>query len=287
MITNARTIYYNNLVLSAVYGTPFKATENTTLNEKFGIAVDTTTLAAGVYPTLKYFAIGNGNATSVLLQTDGYMHRNNHDASHAALYNHIPFIARPVDADLSASERTAYRMRVVTDIGGTEYAFYYMKTLPTDEIATNYLVVEYALGGSIDISVYQSDPVVLSPVMHEANADVDSEVNRSIVISKKMPFILTTDDLAEIKSAVTLIVGEENLQSSDYAINELAVCSGLDISDGVNNEVSRAQVAFFVDIDYDVETTILNGESINRDIELAGVDRLSFYNPADETVVTG
>lgn len=286
MTLNARTIHYNDWLLKMALKEPFSTLENTTLNEKFGVNIVTTVLPENEYPTMKYFAIGNGNPAAVLTETEAVMHRNNHNATHGALFNHIPFLAREEGNDISSTERENYRLRVVQDIDGTNYIFYYLKALDTSQITTNYLELSYGAGGVVEINTYEPDPADLSPTHHEAGGDVSTEASTSVVISKKLPFVLTASDLAEIQNAVTILYGATPPSPEDYAINELAVCTGYD-SDGIDGlDAIYVQVAFFVDIDYNIETMVANGEEINREIEVAGVDRLVQYTVEDETVVT-
>ena len=70
--TAQKTLYATDLHLSMLAGKPYTPLTNTTLNEKFGINQEAQ-LPSGVYPTLKYFAIGAGG-TSMINYDDNYMH---------------------------------------------------------------------------------------------------------------------------------------------------------------------------------------------------------------------
>lgn len=281
MTLNTRTLYYNDFVTKITMGQPFSTQENTTLNEKFNLNVTAVVLPEKEYPRLGYFAIGNGNEKTIDMQTDGVLHRNSHQARDAALFNHIPFIARPVDSDLSNDEQENYRLRVVYDINGTDYAFYYLKAIDTSYISSDYIKLSYQNGGDLELDVYEFLPDALSPTPTNINSMVDNEVSTSIVVSNKLPFILTSNDMSEIKNAVTILIGS-GVVPADYNINELALCTGYDKTINGVLETIYTQVAFFIDIDYDIGTLLIFGEDINREIEIGSTDRFFMPDVEDE-----
>ena len=109
MIINAqRTLYNVDLYLNIMLRKDYKIIANTSLNEKFDI-LSKVPVPAGVYPTLQYWAIGTGG-NNVIGNTTGFIY-SEHTPLDGALFNHVPFIMRPVTDDLTALEKSKYRMR--------------------------------------------------------------------------------------------------------------------------------------------------------------------------------
>ena len=105
MKTITRTIMGSALQSALLLGIRPQILPFTTLNEKFGVLADAK-LNEGEVPHLGYFAIGNGGHRN-RVGGDGTPYSTPHHrvSSHAALYRHLPFVLRPVDNDLSVSER--------------------------------------------------------------------------------------------------------------------------------------------------------------------------------------
>ena len=102
-----------------------------TLNNHLNIAVNANTLN-GEVPKLRYFGVGIGgsyNADDSIL-VSAY----NPARTDMNLYRLIPIRCRPVDEDLSDSERSKYRLRQRKTLAdGNEYFLYYLKVLNYDE----------------------------------------------------------------------------------------------------------------------------------------------------------
>ena len=108
MIINAqRTLYNVDLYLNIMLRKDYKIIANTSLNEKFDI-LSKVPVPAGVYPTLQYWAIGTGG-NNVIGNTTGFSY-SEHTPLDGALFNHVPFIMRPVTDDLTALEKSKYRI---------------------------------------------------------------------------------------------------------------------------------------------------------------------------------
>ena len=95
-----------------------------TLNNHLNIAVNANTLN-GEVPKLRYFGVGIGgsyNADDSIL-VSAY----NPARTDMNLYRLIPIRCRPVDEDLSDSERSKYRLRQRKTLAdGNEYFLYYL-----------------------------------------------------------------------------------------------------------------------------------------------------------------
>jgi len=104
---------------------------NTTLNHKYDLFKN---ISPEGIPKIRYYGIG----------INGCRYVDEHNSlvpyvpkiTDMDLYTPIPFRCVPVSNDLSAAERTLYRMRVMQTFGGIDYFCYYLKviTISTPDI---------------------------------------------------------------------------------------------------------------------------------------------------------
>ena len=120
IINSNRTIYGLKLQMDMLLGDRWTPMPNTTLNEKFNIGLNAPQPSS--YPTLKYMCLGVGGSSIIDSQT-GYRF-STHRAIDAGLFEHIPFIIRPIDQDLTLEERSKYRFRIQENINGNQYYCY-------------------------------------------------------------------------------------------------------------------------------------------------------------------
>ena len=150
------TMYMVDLEQHRSLGVNYKPLDNTTLNEKFNIFLTEKPKDATTYPTLGYYCLGIGG--SVILEEEPDYTFNEHSPLDGALFNHIPFCMREVTLDLDEVEKSKYRLRVVEEINGKEYACYYAK--PINSIAVKQLL--YGIRTLIDNDGGQTP--ILSPL---------------------------------------------------------------------------------------------------------------------------
>jgi len=270
-----RTVYAAHLQTCLVEAKPFYYHPNSTLNEKFSVRSDYI-VPAGIYPSFNMIAIGN-RGSRLTLGPDGTVLTDpvQHLPRHASLYRHIPFIMREATNDLSATERSKYRMRVIEKINNVDYVVYYLKVL--DKSATEPDIELRSVDGSNISSVpfvpSQSDlfpehPPVTSQTTMTVNGDYLASVSY-------VPFVLGEQDIYEIIEACRIKFGDAR-----YAvIDEMAICSGIDelysvLSAGQTityNESMATQIsAFYQDYRPLNETTT----EINMQIVIGGVEPL-------------
>lgn len=124
-----RTIYGSRMQTCLTLGLPYQPMALTTLNEKWNIHKNTGWPSAD-RPKVDYYCIGNGGHR---IQTGAegvaYFEPIPHRLDDAGLYKFLPFVLRPINADLSPTERSKYGMRVPIDANGTRYWAYYLKRL--------------------------------------------------------------------------------------------------------------------------------------------------------------
>ncbi len=224
MDSTTRTIYAAHLATCLLLKRPFTIPPNSTLNQKFNVAASEVP-GALEYPSLGYIGIGNkGMGYDITPNNFVLTTPYPQVPKHASLYNHIPFIVRPVESDLSSTERLKYRMRVVTSINNTLYAVYYLKALPMSTV-TPALELRNVQGRNITTSVFTPVQGDLSPTPPNiSNTNLNSADGDYLVVTAKCPFYLDATEVTEIMDACTLLYGDAR-----YAvINEVAICTGLD-----------------------------------------------------------
>jgi len=85
-----------------------------------------------------------------------------HTARHASLYNPIPFVLKPIGADLSPSDRLNYRLRTVLTINNIQYVAYYLKKLDLSAV-TPTVELRNVQDTVITVSNFTPDQSDLSP----------------------------------------------------------------------------------------------------------------------------
>lgn len=250
METVQRTIYSAHLQTSRLLDKPFTVVPNSTLNQKFNLFASQLP-ATNEYPKLGYIGIGNKGmsyesvAGNFILTT-----AIPHLARHAANYNFIPFIARPINNDITAQERIKYRLRVPTTIGGQQYVVYYLRTLDLANVVPT-IELRNVNEGIITNTPFVPDLSDLSPVQPVlSNPNLNNPNGDYLVSTAKITFLLNQADITNIMEACELLYGDAR-----YAvINEICLVTGVDkIQSGVfggttsnYTDVIAAQVAAFI-----------------------------------------
>lgn len=249
-----RTIHGAYLQTVQLLGLPFIVKANSTLNEKFQVHSDVN-LGDTDMPRTRYIAIGNGghtfNTTADGIPTPSSVQ---HLPRHGSLYNHLPFILRPLSDDLTAIERSKYRMRKIEEINGTRYAAYYLKTIDVSQTLPQLELRDIA-NGNITSVPFEPTITDLNPVAPAlVNNGLVTTTGTYIAATAKVPFTMDEWEVNEFTSACNIKYGDDR-----YAIiSEIALCSGIDraVSGEFNNVVSGyidvvvAQVVSFLNVFY-------------------------------------
>lgn len=203
---------------------PFTVLPNSTLNQKFNLFKDELPLN-GEYPVLGYIGIGNKGARYELTTSNFLLTQQvEHLSRHAALYNHIPFVVRPIDDDLAAEERIKYRLRVPVTVGGVNYVAYYLRALALDTV-TPELELRNITAGTVTTMPFTNVIGDLSPTHPDISSiDLNNPDGDYLVGTSKIALTLNKADITNIIDACTILFGDPR-----YAvINEIALCSGID-----------------------------------------------------------
>jgi hypothetical protein len=173
----------------------------------------------GETPKLKYFGVGiRGcyNADDGILQS-----AYNPKRTDMNLYSLIPIRCRPVDEDLSAAERSLYRIRVERTINNEQYWCYYLKVLNYTSNEVKFKRVNISTGRE---EAYELDSSYLNPVPERPSTDTTIETSANSVIA----YAEATVELAasEILEYIRL---NYNGDTRYAKISELGFFTGVDV----------------------------------------------------------
>lgn len=245
-----RSVNGARLQTAQLMGLPLVIPAHSTLNEKFNIQANVSVPEAQ-QPHLKYVTIGNGGHKMVT-GTGGISRPVpiQHKPRDNALYNHLPFVLRAPGNDLTALERSKYRLRTSMQLAGINYSAYYLKELDLSDtgVETNYYTVA---DGVTTASAFSPNSGDLNPTPPDlTNTGVVETTGDYIAASARVPFVMTTDEMSEFMNVCNLIYGDPS-----YAIiSEIGLCSGVDkvvsgTFDGVAASYTEAigvQIASFI-----------------------------------------
>jgi hypothetical protein len=251
-----RTVYGSALQTTQFAGLAFNMLPNTTLNEKFSVQSGVTPPNNKI-PTVGYLAIGNGGHT---VQTGSgglpLIKPIQHVATDGALYNHLPFVLRATNNDISPTERAKYGLRKTVTYGGVQYIAYYLKRLVLDSAVVD-ISLQTINNGVTTTTEFVPSSGNLSPTPPVLDSQGSNSLTSQYgVVSATLPITFTADECTELINAATIVYG-----SPDYAIiSEMALVSGVDktvtITGGASFlEVVAAQCAAFINAFHVIEYT--------------------------------
>ena len=224
-----------------------------TLNEFYGIlAEESLGVKNGRDFYLKYFGIGVRGSNAIGTDSRGVsiIKVNQHQPIDANLFVPIPFLARLLTEDVDNITRAKFRMRVVENIDGVDWVFYYLKLIDF----TNYDPTQLLI--SRDPNTGEETPVKFIPVKDSlfnpqpvdftstGNVPTSNTYQNSSAI---LGCSLSALDLAEIVNACLVKFKDTNYAS----ISELALAYGIDtqtagqISQGATIQYTEVMSAIF------------------------------------------
>tara|TARA_B100000700_G_scaffold208593_1_gene229309 strand:- start:58971 stop:59828 length:858 start_codon:yes stop_codon:yes gene_type:complete len=221
-----RTVYGAAMSTAQYLRLPYTPKESSTLNEKFGIAANELPGEEDLYG-VRYFAIGDGGHSAVT-GADGkpYISPNNHAATDAACFNHVPFVLREISDDLTVEERKKYGLRKKETHGGREYFAYYLKRLDVENVRIN-MQKTVATDGSQTTQPFTPTSANLNP-QPMSETDLESNVIQSSGEYVAANAVVTIDfnaaDAEELRNVARIIYGAEH----HAIISEIALVGAVD-----------------------------------------------------------
>jgi hypothetical protein len=224
MELTTRTVWGSYLQTCLLLDLPFSLMADTTLNEKFNVQAGVAP-SAGINPSQGYYCIGNGGST-VSVGSNGLAAPSplQHQATDAALFNHLPFIMRPTASDLTAAEMAQYAIRCVQTFNGTPYACYYLRRINFTGVAAQ-IQMNTVSNGVTTTTPYTANTSNLNPTPPAAaNGSASTTSGNYMTAAAVLGLTFSDTDAAEVVNCSNIIYGNPN-----YAIiSEVGLVSGVD-----------------------------------------------------------
>lgn len=219
-----RTAIASVLQTGQYIGKELRILPNSTLNQKLAIHADQLPLT-GEVPVVKYVAIGCGGHDFVTGANGRKKWKAvHHTVRHAALYQQLPFVLRPLANDLTPTERLRYRGRRLENHGGEPHVAYYLRVLDysTTDVNLELRHVEDGVTTSFPYLPTLEDLSPTPPVLVASQAV--STTGDYVASTAKVAFTMSSDDIQEFQNACLIIFGEEGWAT----ISEMATVSAID-----------------------------------------------------------
>jgi len=255
MYDTVKTIYASNAEQLRDNHLPYRPLEFGTLNEKWGLYTDVAT-PEYAYPVISYIAAGRGGFRAIA-DTNGRLKTDvaSHEPTDAALFEHIPFIARPINDDLTAVEREGYAGRVLVNTGGVEQFLYYLKRVAVTP-STPAIDIQTIVDDVPVVTPYQPTPGQLDPSIR-ALSNVELNVVSGSHISVQTPGVIPFNsvDVTEMVAACIALFGD-----ASYAnLSEVGMVSAIPTQ--VNSTLGGINItyteAILAQIDLHIPTSVL------------------------------
>jgi len=269
MVFNSqRTLYNIDLHLSMLYNKPYNIIPNTSLNEKFEILPNEQP-EVGTYPNLKYYCIGIGGNVTVD-NTSGYVY-SEHTPLDGALFEHIPFVMKEIDSDLSASEKLKYRFRRLEVHNNKTYACYYLKVIPDFDLRDYFYRIQTNNGVSTLSILDTNIASILNPTPKPRSINYNNIENVDYVAKvAKMEFSLYNNEIEELKNVLYI------LNKVDRQLTEIGICTGIDTILGDALEAKCVQIAYHNGVNLDLTISLNRDGAILKTIEIGGTEPLTY-----------
>lgn len=234
-----RTIYGATLQSANFFGTPVDVPENSTLNEAVNDSVvlpfQPSISTAGSFisaeydfvndrPKVGYFCIGNKGRLAVT-DAQGVVTTPlvKHNALNGNLYGLIPFVARPIDDDLTPSEQARFRLRKVVEINTELFVLYFLMKLP--DLVTPPQPVIKVIENQVVVSTTSFVPTIenLRPV-HPTNSEINAAGGTYASVRAPLSIPFSVQDAQNVVDAYQLLYGSEG----GAFISEIGIVSGVD-----------------------------------------------------------
>lgn len=234
-----RTIYGSYLTTCRNLLKPLDILEHTTLNEavndEIKVPFQPDILTKGMQEPepydpvndsnrikVGYVAIGNGGHTTAVSTNSSisYMGQHVHQSTDTSPFRMIPFVCRPIEADIPDEDRGNYRLRKVLEINGELYVAYYLKVLDFSNSDVTMRIARTVNGESTENEFI---PTVANMRATPVAPGVENDGTKTYVSANAL-FDFTEKDVSYLIEACINLYGSAN----EAIISEIAFCSGLD-----------------------------------------------------------
>lgn len=229
------TLFYTNMQLAATLPLNPVIDLATTINHKRAIQP---TATPSQYPTkILYVGVGRGGAQNA---NDGCLQYAKPSlAQNGDLYAPLPVRCRLLTDDLTAAERTKYRMRQVVEINQYMYALYWLKVISYTDQTLSFTQTD-AKGLEVP---YTYDYANMSPTAPVVSTNgVVTDTTGAVSASASIPVYFTADEIQEVVSVF------DNGNINGAIINEIGLYQGEDRSvkayDATNTEFTMTEAIY-------------------------------------------
>lgn len=171
---------------------------------------------------LQYLAIGIGGHYSTVNATHSIskMVPQPHSARDTGVFKMIPFVVKPLTADLTVDDRKKYRLRKVVEIGGVLYAAYFLRHMDLSTAAISQNIVKKIDGVKTSVP-YEPTINDLIPQAPEINGQNDGSYLQTLIA---VDITFNSVEAQWMREMAALWFGDEDLA----IVSEFALCSGVD-----------------------------------------------------------
>lgn len=188
----------------------YRVFPETTLDYKYGVHLQEIQAPQSV-PVFRYFGIGINGFRNLDTATNAIPHQPL--ATNLDLYQPIPFRVRPLEDDLTASERTDYRLRVPLTVEGVKYVAYYLKRIHFDP--ANVELIQRAADGTETPHTLDSSQLYPEPPTAEIGGLVTSNLN-SLIVRATGECVVTGKEIQEARTILLGMSAQTSFQISEY-----------------------------------------------------------------------
>lgn len=171
---------------------------------------------------MQYFAIGSGGHFNITNATNGRPKMGNkpHKARQTGFFDIMPFVAKPLEDDLSPDDRAKYRCRKVVEINGKLYAAYFLRYLDLSAAPITQSIVKKDKGvtASVPYKPTANDAV---PKGTEISGESDGTYIQTLI---QVDIVFNTQEAQWLREVANLWYGDPE----DAIVSEIAICSGVD-----------------------------------------------------------
>lgn len=224
MNKHQQTAYGIKSLIYMLLGVTPNIGQYSTVNERLSIQPDARPTSEDKY-SMNVLVVGNkGHTTEMGVDGIPLTGVQDHTATDAALYNHLPLVMRTIDDDLSPSLRQKYCLRKLVQVNNINYFAYYglRINLNQDNVNVDLLRVTKSNGGEeITGFVPNNDNLFPTPPELPVSGSITAS-DVSIRVSAIVNLKLTESEINEFVNAVKILYnGDER-----YAvISEFGLCT--------------------------------------------------------------
>jgi len=256
-----RSLTTNDLIVHQYLKRPYPLYENSTINQLLKIQ-ENAELSDGEYPYINAITIGiKGHVIETSTAGGGYPSSRRHQATDTTLRQHIPFVLRKLNDDLSEEQRRFYGLRRIEKHMGEDHVAYYAKDLDLSGVTVQKKALKMREGKLESETTFNFSSENQSPAIPEESLDlIDALKNGdSIRTSGMTKIVLDSFDLSELINVFKIKFGDDE----GALISEIGYCTSVRRivsvpgADGENiafSEMVGCQVGTFVSQFHKIES---------------------------------